>query len=81
MARSITRYDKLLATFDELAGAISDVKEPLISGFCSSWESTKNGYKQALRSGATKSQIASGMEQGLRELPMLLYVFSFLCCG
>lgn len=71
MARSITRYDKLLATFEDLARAISDVQEPLISGFCSSWESTKNGYEHALRSGTTKSQIASGMEQGLRELPML----------
>ena len=71
MARSITRYDKLLATFEDLIAAISDVQEPMIAVFRSSWESTKNGYEQALRSGATKSQIASGMEQGLRELPML----------
>lgn len=73
MARSITRYDKLLATFEDLIAAISDVQEPMIAVLCSSWESTKNGYEQALRSGVTKSQIASGMEQGLRELPMLFH--------
>ena len=76
MARSITRYDKLLATFEDLIAAISDVQEPMIAVLCSSWESTKNGYEQALRSGATKSQIASGMEQGLRELPMLFHEVS-----
>lgn len=71
MARSKTRYDKLLATYEDLVTAISDVRDPVIVGFCSSWKSTKTGYEQALKSGATKSQIASGMEQGLRELPML----------
>lgn len=73
MPRSITRYDKLLATFEELIAAISDVQEPMIAALCSSWESTKNGYEQAFRSGVTQSQIASGMEQGLRELPMLFH--------
>lgn len=73
MARSTTRYDKLLATFEDLIAEISDVQEPMIAVLCSSWKSTKNGYEQALRSGATKSQIASGMEQGLRELPMLFH--------
>ena len=76
MTRSTTRYDKLLATFEDLIAAISDVQEPMIAHLCSSWESTKNGYEQALRSGATKSQIASGMEQGLRELPMLFHEVS-----
>ena len=71
MARSTTRYDKLLATYEDLVAEISGVQDPLISGFCSSWESTRKAYEQALQSGATKSQIASGMEQGLRELPML----------
>jgi hypothetical protein len=71
MARSKTRYDKLLATYEDLVAAISDVQGPLIACFCSSWKSTKSGYEQALQSGTTKSQIASGMEQGLRELPML----------
>lgn len=73
MARSITRYDKLLATFKDLIAAISDVQEPMIAVLCSSWESTKYGYEQALRSGVTKSQIASGMQQGLRELAMLFH--------
>jgi hypothetical protein len=71
MALSTSRYDKLLATYEDLVAEISGVQDPLVSGFCSSWESTRKGYEQALQSGATKSQIASGMEQGLRELPML----------
>lgn len=71
MTRAQTRYDKLVAVYEDLAAAISEVHDPLIVSFFSSWKSMRKAYEQALESGISKSQIASGMEQGLRELPMV----------
>jgi hypothetical protein len=55
--------------------AIADVDDPVVSALCSSWKSAKSTYEQALESGVRKSQIASGMEQGLREMPTVLSAF------
>jgi hypothetical protein len=72
MGTANTKYEKLFAVYEDLITAIADIRDPVISSLCSSWKSSKSAYEQALKAGVRKSQIASGLEQGLRELPMLL---------
>jgi len=67
-----TKYEKLFAVYDEYTRAIAGLDDPMASVLCAAWETTKRSYEQALASGGKKSQLASGMEQGLRELPMAL---------
>lgn len=71
MTRAKTKYDKLLAVYEDLVAAISVVHDPLVVSFCSGWKSMRNAYDQALESGVSKSALAFGMEQGLRELPIV----------
>jgi hypothetical protein len=72
MTTSTTKYEKLFATYEEFTRAIAGVNDPMAAMLCASWETTKRTYEQALASGSRKSQLAAGMEQGLRELPMAL---------
>ena len=72
MGTAKTKYEKLFAVYEDLTTAIADIQEPVVSSLCSSWQASKSAYEQALKAGIGKSQIASGLEQGLRELPMLL---------
>jgi len=65
---------KKFAVYEDFITAIAGIQDPFVSSFCSSWKSSKSTLEQALTAGVRKSQIASGLEQGLRELPMLLRV-------
>jgi hypothetical protein len=72
MGAAKTKYEKLFAVYEEFTSAVADVNDLVIVALCSSWKSAKNTYEHALESGVRRSQIASGMEQGLREMPMVL---------
>ncbi len=72
MGSTKTKYEKLFAVYEELTTAIADIQDPVLSSLCPSWKSSKSTYEQAAKAGVRKSQIASALEQGLRELPMLL---------
>ena len=72
MTTPMTKYEKLFAAYEEFTRAIAGVNDPMAAMLCASWKSTRRTYEQALASGGKKSQLAAGMEQGLRELPMAL---------
>jgi hypothetical protein len=72
MGAAKTKYEKLFAVYEDFTTAIANVHDPFVSSLCSSWTSSKSAYEKAIEAGVRKSQIASGLEQGLRELPMLL---------
>lgn len=72
MSAAKTKYEKLFAVYEDFTTAIADINDPCILTLCSSWKAAKNAYRQAEQAGVRKSQLASGMEQGLREMPMLL---------
>jgi hypothetical protein len=72
MTAAKTRYDKLFEAYEQFTLAIADLDDPMAATLCASWDTTKRTYEQALASGTRQSQLAAGMEQGLRELPMAL---------
>jgi hypothetical protein len=72
MSAAKTKYEKLFAVYEDFTTALVNEHDPVVSTLCSSWKSSTSAYEQALRAGVRKSQIASSLEQGLRELPMLL---------
>ena len=72
MTTTQTRYERLFAAYDQFTQAIARIDDPLAAMLIASWETTKRTHEQALAAGTRKPQLASGMEQGLRELPMAL---------
>ena len=58
--------------YDQFTQALAGIDDPLAAMLVASFETTKRTHEQALAAGTRKSQLASGMEQGLRELPMAL---------
>ena len=72
MTTTKTKYEKLFAVYDEYMRAIAGVNDPMAAMLCASWQATKRSHEQVLASGGKTSQLAAGMEQGLRELPMAL---------
>jgi hypothetical protein len=72
MTTAKTKYEKLFAAYEEYTQAIAGLDDPMAAMLCASWETTKRTYERALASDGRKSQLAAGMEQGLRELPMAL---------
>lgn len=71
--RKLARTDKLtklIAVFDQFHGAIARLDDPTAKRLVENWARIRHQYAQP--SGAARSAFASGMEQGLRETPMLL---------
>ena len=69
MAR-IDKLTKLVAVFDQFYTAIGLLDDPVAEQLASNWASVRNRYVSP--EGAPRSAFAAGMEQGLRETPMLL---------
>ena len=67
-----TKYDKLWAVFEEFSTAIAGFDDPVVSQLPAFWASAKIEYEKLVQSGVRKSQIAAGLEQGLREVPEML---------
>ena len=71
--RTLARTDKLaklVAVFDEFHEAIARLEDPMAKRLVENWAGIRHQYVEP--SGTTRSAFASGMEQGLRETPILL---------
>ena len=69
MART-DKLSKLVAVFDQFHDSISGIDDPKAKRLAQNWAAIRHEYIEP--SGATRSALAGGMEQGLRETPMLL---------
>ena len=67
----IDKLTKLIALFDQFHQAIEQVDDPMAKRLVDGWAGIRHQYVKP--SGAPRSALASGMEQGLRETPMLLW--------
>lgn len=71
--RTLARTDnliKLVAVFDQFHEAITRLDDPTAKRLVENWAAIRHQYLEP--AGASRSVLASGMEQGLRETPMLL---------
>lgn len=71
--RTLARTDKLtklVAVFDQFHEAIERLDDPTAKRLVENWAGIRHQYVEP--SGAPRSAFAAGMEQGLRETPMLL---------
>src|SRR5687768_5649839 len=66
----VDKLTKLVALFDQFHGAIAPLDDPLAKQLISNWASLRDKYVAPV--GAPRSAFAAGMEQGLRETPMLI---------
>lgn len=66
----VDKLTKLIAVFDQFHGAIERLDDPMAKRLAVSWTEVRGNYVAPTR--APRSALAAGMEQGLRETPMLL---------
>jgi len=69
----VTQLDKLarlVAVFDQFHNAIAALDDPRAKLLAGNWAAHRDQY--AKPNGVPRSALAGGMEQGLRETPMLL---------
>ena len=66
------RFERLIKAFDRFHSELSDASDERLIRLRRTWFAYKREYPEALRQGVRKQQLATGLEQGLRELPMLL---------
>ena len=65
------KLSKLVAVFDALHAALATVDDKVALQLCENWKKVRTKYVEP--SGKhPRSTLASGMEQGLREIPLLL---------
>lgn len=69
MAR-IDKLSKLIAVFDQFHTAIAPLGDSIAKQLADNWANIRNRYVNP--EGASRSAFAAGIEQGLRELPMML---------
>lgn len=69
MARA-DKLAKLVAVFDEFHQALAEIDDAKAQRLVENWAGIRRQYVEP--SGAPRSAFAAGMEQGLRETPMLL---------
>ncbi|WP_294768803.1 hypothetical protein [uncultured Rhodoferax sp.] len=69
MART-DKLTKLVAVFDQFHEAIVRLDDPTAKRLVENWVGIRHHYVEP--SGVPRSALAAGMEQGLRETPMLL---------
>lgn len=67
-----TKYDKLFNVFEQFYASFPELPDRRLSDLRDSWSLAKAQYEEFLSAGESKSRIAAGLEQGLRELPLLL---------
>lgn len=70
---TVARTDKLtrlVAAFDQFHNVIAQLDDPTANRLVESWAGVRRQYVTAVA--APRSALAAGMEQGLRETPMLL---------
>lgn len=69
----MSKFDRLTAVLDDFHDQLAQEPHELIGRLRNAWESSKQEYAKVLAAGSvTKSVIASGLEQGLCETPLVL---------
>src|SRR5258706_552113 len=66
----VDKLSKLVAVFDQLQEMLLRIDDPVAVRLAENWTSQRDRYVNP--EGAPRSTFASGMEQGIRETPMLL---------
>jgi hypothetical protein len=67
-----SKYDRLMAVFEEFFETLSCIPIEKLGVLGTMWPGAKASYVARLARGGSKSAIAAGLEQGARELPMLI---------
>ncbi|MBO9685098.1 MAG: hypothetical protein J7598_00670 [Mitsuaria chitosanitabida] len=70
-AERLDKLSKLIALFDDFHQALSVLDDATARELVANWTDVRNRYVEP--SGVPRSALASGMEQGLRETPMLMH--------
>ncbi|MBG6079140.1 hypothetical protein IWX58_000827 [Rubrivivax gelatinosus] len=68
------KLTKLVAVFDQFHSVIAQLNDPTAKRLVDNWAEVRRQYVASV--GVPRSVLASGMEQGLRETPMLLQSMS-----
>jgi hypothetical protein len=68
------KLSKLVAVFDRFYGTIARLDDPIAKQLVENWTRFRHHY--VAPSGAPRSAFAAGMEQALREMPLLLQSMS-----
>jgi hypothetical protein len=72
-AKKRSKYEQLSAVFERFHEELGKLPDERAAQLCASWEKGKRWYADLLASRqATRSQLAAGLEQGLRETPQIL---------
>jgi len=77
LERAVARTDKLtklIAVCDRFYDAVARLDDPKAKRLVDNWAGIRHHYVEP--SGVPRSALAAGMEQGLRETPMLLQSMS-----
>lgn len=77
MART-DKLSKLVALYDYLHSELTTVEDERALQLCESWKKARPIYAEPT-GGHPRSALATGMEQGLRETPMLLKLLPLRC--
>jgi hypothetical protein len=70
-----TKYEKLRAVIQAMNAKFALIPDEKIQSLCKSWQGANESYEKMLAdpdSRVTKSMIANGIEQGLRETPVII---------
>lgn len=69
----MSKFERLTAVFDDFHSQLEGETHDMIVKLRAVWASAKSDYARALAARTvTKSAIAQGLEQGVRELPLIL---------
>ena len=66
-----TKLETLFAVFEHFYTDLAKVPAPLATKLCENWKSVRMQYLNP-PPGVERSELAQGLEQGLREVPLLL---------
>lgn len=66
-----TKFEKLYAVFDQFHLELAKVPDDRAAKLCSNWQLVKQNYHELLGK-VQPSKLATGLEQGLRELPIVI---------
>jgi hypothetical protein len=69
----MSKFERLMSVFDEFHNHLGGETNDVIAKLRVGWASAKCDYEEMLASKAvTRSAIAQGLEQGIREMPQIL---------
>jgi hypothetical protein len=70
-SKTRTKLQRLVAVYDRFHASLEELPGDVAAAFVSNWKSYRSRYVD-IPAGVRPSQLAAGLEQGLRELPILI---------